>query len=110
MANNKRTHPERPEHDRRDPDDRDTRPEREGDVLGISDSPPEAEIPQAARNRGGHAQGIDVRGHASGIGDLRQSSGATGIDMGHAGKGTDITSHPRRPAASTDADDDNRPE
>jgi hypothetical protein len=30
--------------------------------------------------------------------------------MGHAGKGTDISSHSRRPAASSDADDDNLPE
>jgi hypothetical protein len=75
-----------------------------GDVLGISDTPVDVEIPRATSDRGGHPQGIDVRGHATGIGDLHQSSGATGIDMGHGGEGTNVTPHTRRPA-ETDEDE-----
>lgn len=71
-----------------------------GDILGLSDAPPDVEIPRATTDRGGHPQGIDVRDHATGIGDLHQSSGATGIDMGHAGAGTDVSAHTRRPHAA----------
>jgi hypothetical protein len=71
-----------------------------GDILGLSDAPPDIEIPRATSDHGGHPQGIEVREHATGIGDLHQSSGATGIDMGHAGEGTNVSSHSRHPHAS----------
>ena len=111
MDNFKRTDPDHTDpqrRDRRHPED--SHPAHEGDVLGISDTPVDVEIPRATQDRGGHPQGIDVRTPATGIGDLHRGSGATGIDMGYAGEGTQITSHPRRPAAGTDADDDNLPE
>jgi hypothetical protein len=75
-----------------------------GDILGLSDASPAVEIPRATYDHGGHPQGIDVRGHASGIGDLHQSSGATGIDMGHAGEGTNVTSHSGHPHAADPAE------
>jgi len=62
-------------------------PKREGDVLGISDSPPEPGIPGVINRGTGHPQGIDVRRPATGIGDVGQHPGATGIDMGGAGDG-----------------------
>jgi len=63
------------------------KPTREGDVLGISDSPLEPGIPGVINRGTGHPQGIDVRRPASGIGDVSQHPGATGIDMGGAGDG-----------------------
>lgn len=63
---------------------------REGDILGLSDTPDEVEIPQAAKDRGGHPAGIEVRGHTRGTGHLKQSSGATAIDMGAGGSGNTI--------------------
>ena len=78
-----------------------------GDILGLSDAPPEVEIPRATNDHGGHPQGIEVRGHATGIGDLHQGSGATGIDMGYAGEGTNVSEHSRRPhAAEPDEQDE----
>lgn len=65
-------------------------PERHGDVLGITDADPNVEIPRATEDRGGNPKGIEVRGHASGIGELKQTKGATGIDMGAGGKGTGV--------------------
>ena len=80
-----------------------------GDILGLSDAPPEVEIPRATSDHGGHPQGIDVREHATGIGDLRQSSGATGIDMGYAGEGTNVSEYSRRPhAADPEQDEETR--
>jgi len=66
-----------------DADDR----KREGDVLGISDSPLEPGIPGVVNRGTGHPQGIEVRRRATGIGDVGQHPGATGIDMGGAGDG-----------------------
>jgi hypothetical protein len=80
----------------------DNRPAREGDVLGLSDAPPDVEIPRATADRGGNPQGIEVRQRATGIGDVRQTSGATGVDMGGGGEGTDLSSRPRRPVAHPD--------
>ena len=59
-------------------------------MLGITDADPNVEIPRATQDRGGNPKGIDVRDHASGIGELRQTKGATGIDMGAGGKGTGV--------------------
>jgi hypothetical protein len=73
-------------------------PERLGDVLGLSDASPDVEIPRATEDRGGHPAGIEVREHATGIGDLGRGKGATGIQMGAAGSGTDLTPDPERPA------------
>lgn len=77
-----KTHQKHP----KDPD----APTREGDVLGISDSPPEPGVPGVVNRGGGHPQGIEVRRPATGIGDVSQHSGATGIDMGGGGEGEAI--------------------
>jgi len=63
------------------------KPTREGDVLGISDSPLEPALPGVINRGTGHPQGIDVRRPSTGIGDVGQHPGATGIDMGGAGDG-----------------------
>ena len=68
----------------------DYEPERHGDVLGITDADPNVEIPRATQDRGGNPKGIEVRDHASGIVELKQTKGATGIDMGAGGKGTGV--------------------
>jgi hypothetical protein len=63
-----------------------------GDVLGISDSPASARIPQATTDHGGHPKGIELgeRRRHWGADELQPSKGATGIDMGAGGGGTDI--------------------
>ena len=83
----------------------DDRPLREGDVLGVSDAPPDVEIPRATTDRGGHPAGIEVRERTSGNSELRQTPGATGIDMGAGGTGTDIEPPSRRPAARDTIDE-----
>jgi hypothetical protein len=67
----------------------DARKVHEGDVLGISDAGPAATIPTHGGRRG-HPAGIEVREHATGIGDVHQSAGATGVDMGAGGTGTGV--------------------
>lgn len=83
-------------------DDRPDReqPEREGDVLGISDTSPGATIPQHKKPGGGRPRGLDVRDHATGIGDLERTPGATGIDMGAGGEGTHISEESKRPKSA----------
>jgi hypothetical protein len=63
-----------------------------GDVLGISDTPASTHIPQATTDHGGHPRGIEVRNYRrhTGADELQQSSGATGVDMGAGGSGTDV--------------------
>jgi hypothetical protein len=82
------------------------KPAHAGDILGLSDAPPDVEIPRATADRGGHPQGIDVRTPATGIDELNQGPGATGIDMGYAGEGTNVTDHPRRPKAAEPVEDE----
>jgi hypothetical protein len=60
-----------------------------GDVLGISDTPATTTIPQATTDHGGHPQGIEVREYRR-RSATEPSKGATGIDMGAGGSGTDI--------------------
>jgi hypothetical protein len=74
-------------------------PKHEGDVLGISDAGGTATIP-TARPAKSTPKGIEVRERATGIGDVPQRSGATGIDMGAGGEGTDVTTNPSRPKSS----------
>lgn len=64
------------------------RAKQRGDVIGLGDANPNAKLPGNIRRDGSHPQGIDVRERATGIGDLSQGTGATGIDMGAGGKGT----------------------
>jgi hypothetical protein len=78
----------------------DAEPERLGDVLGISDTSPDVEIPRATTDRSGNPAGIDVRQHATGTGELRRNKGATGIDMGGAGSGTDRAAETGKPNAA----------
>jgi hypothetical protein len=67
------------------------KPEQEGDVLGISHAT--GSIPHTNVPTGGHPQGIEIepnQGRASASGSTPQRSGATGIDMGAGGEGTDV--------------------
>lgn len=68
----------------------DEEPARHGDILGITDADPNVEIPRATEDRSGNPKGVEVRGHATGIGHLKQTKGATGIDMGAGGTGTGV--------------------
>lgn len=81
----------------RDAADEQTR-KHEGDILGISDADPAVEIPRATEDRGGNPAGIEVGTSGATMGALRRTPGATGIDMGGAGTGTDI--EPARPRRS----------
>jgi len=81
-------------------------PNRSGDVLGISDAAPDPEIAKPVRRGSGRRpKGIDVREHATGIADVPQRPGATGIDMGGAGEGTDIDADSSRPHSAEDQDE-----
>ena len=73
--------------------------ERIGDVLGLggADSPVTNHDPgidttttdtEQAKRRRRMSEGADE--HTPATGDVQQSSGATGIDMGAGGEGTDI--------------------
>ena len=91
--------------DRRDADRvrKDDEPEREGDVLGISDANPHVGEPRPAPSGGRSPAGIEVRDRATGIGDVPRRDGASGTDMGAGGEGTDIREEsPRRPLRSKD--------
>jgi len=74
-------------------------PARQGDILGLSDVSPDVEIPQASRDHGGHPAGIDVRQPTTGTAELKRSKGATGMDMGAAGSGTDLDPNEVGPGA-----------
>jgi hypothetical protein len=70
-----------------------------GDILGLSDSPASARIPQATTDHGDHPQGIELGGRRRhwGADELQQSKGVTGADMGAGGTGTDIESDSATP-------------
>lgn len=80
-------------------------PARQGDILGLSDVSPDVEIPQASRDHGGHPAGIEVRQPTTGTAELKQSKGATGIDMGGAGSGTDLDPDEIRPRSPIEPDE-----
>ena len=63
-------------------------PKRAGDILGLSDADPSVSIPQATTDRS-PANLSDEPATAS-VTQLRPTRGATGIDMGAGGNGTDI--------------------
>jgi hypothetical protein len=67
------------------------RKKQQGDILGISNTPAGTGLP-GVTNHGSHPRGIEVGSRATGIGDVPQRSGATGIDMGGGGEGTDVES------------------
>jgi len=77
-----------PKHTKKPTEDQE--PERHGDILGVSDADPDVEIPRATTDRGGNPKGVEVGERATGIGHLKPSGGATGVDMGAGGKGTDV--------------------
>jgi hypothetical protein len=54
-----------------------TEPERDGDILGLSDASPAVEIPRATDDRSGNPAGIEVRTPTTGTSELRQTDGAT---------------------------------
>lgn len=80
-------------------------PARQGDILGLSDVSPDVEIPQASRDHGGHPEGIEVRKATTGTAELKRSKGATGIDMGAAGSGTDLDPDEIRPKDPIEPDE-----
>jgi hypothetical protein len=76
----------------------DKKPGHEGDILGLGTADPQATIPQATHDHGGHPKGIELdarsKGRMPGANDVVNSAsgpGATGIDMGGSGDGTQIT-------------------
>lgn len=70
-----------------------------GDVLGLSDAPPDVEIPRATQDRGGHPKGIELGRERRATGELPRIGGPTGASMGAGGSGTDIEPDQSRPAA-----------
>lgn len=76
-----------------------TEPERQGDVLGLSDVSPDVEIPRATDDRGGNPAGIEVRTPTTGTADLKLTDGATGVQLGSVGSGTEDRDE-ERPASS----------
>ncbi len=73
-------------------------PKRAGDILGISDADPAVPIPQATTDRSpSHVSDEPATARTT---PLQQTKGATGIDMGAGGTGTDI--EPSTPRRSTE--------
>ena len=103
MEDSRRTDAERDKTVEDDAVDETQEPNRLGDVLGLSDAPPEVDIPRATQDRGGHPAGIEVRTPTTGTSELQRGKGATGIQMGAGGSGTDI--EPTPPRRSSDAED-----
>jgi len=72
--------------------------EQPGDVLGVSNTGPGPQLPHPPSD-GTTPRGIDVRGERKrhwGNEDIPQSDGASGIDMGGGGEGTQVKAeHPR---------------
>jgi hypothetical protein len=66
----------------------DKTPKHEGDVLGLSDADPSVEIPHPPHR--GDSSGRSTEPPPRRSSALGQSKGATGIDMGAGGTGTDI--------------------
>ena len=74
--------------------------ERQGDVLGLSDASPAVEIPRATDDRSGNPAGIEVRVPTTGTSELRQTKGATGVQLGASGSGSDLDPDADRPVAA----------
>jgi hypothetical protein len=68
-----------------------------GDVIGLSDAPASPKLPHPPSD-GSTPRGIELDEYTrhTGTDDLKPSKGATGIDMGAGGSGTDVSSE--RPA------------
>ena len=72
---------------------------RDGDVLGLGGSvvpkmpgdPSASNDPESVRRRRERARSEDEHSGARPDDPYKQSSGATGIDMGAGGRGTDVT-------------------
>lgn len=74
----------------------DQEPRRLGDVLGLSDAPPEVEIPRATEGRSHSPADIDVRTPPAEFDELRRRKGVTGIDIRAGGPVTDVAPDPPR--------------
>ena len=77
--------------------------EQPGDVLGVS-NPAGPKLPHPPSD-GSTPRGIDVRGEPQrhwGNEDIPQSDGASGIDMGAGGEGTNIAADSRPRTAAED--------
>jgi len=75
-----------------------------GDILGLSEAATGPKLPHPPSD-GTVPAGIEVRGESDRRWedeDINQSGGATGIDMGGAGTGTNIDSDIDRPRAVKD--------
>ena len=72
-----------------------------GDILGLTDDRSGVKLPHPPSD-GSVAQGIDVIEHHRhwGADELKRSDGASGVDMGAGGEGTDVA--PSRPRPVTD--------
>lgn len=79
----------------------DEKPTRDGDVLGLSDAPAHVKLPRPPGPSGNPA-GIEVgpASNPSPTGELSRGTGATGIDMGSGGTGTDIAPKASRPRSA----------
>jgi hypothetical protein len=66
------------------------RPLHEGDVLGISETTSDGNQAFPKNRKDSHPDGIDVRKGTTGLEDVPQRPGATGIDMGGGGEGEDL--------------------
>ena len=77
-----------------------------GDILGLSDASTGPKLPHPPSD-GSVPAGIEVRGEPNrhwGDEDLNQTGGATGIDMGGGGTGTQIESDVDRRGEPNDED------
>lgn len=86
-------------------DKKENEKEQPGDVLGVS-NPAGPKLPHPPSD-GSTPRGIDVRGERPrhwGNEDIPQSDGASGIDMGGGGEGTQVTADRRPKTAAEDED------
>ena len=73
--------------DRRRQEEREDEAARPDGVLGIADAnPPRDPVPSDGRG----VKGVEVNTERPGSREVKRGSGATGIDMGAGGEGTDV--------------------
>jgi hypothetical protein len=88
--------------------DKKKKKEQPGDVLGVSRAGG-AKLPHPPSD-GSTARGIDVRGDRPrhwGNEDVPQSDGASGVDMGGAGEGTQVSGENPRPKSPAESEERN---
>jgi hypothetical protein len=70
--------------------DTESKPKREGDVLGLSDANPAVPLPGPPVERGTPSRSREADPDPTRHNSLPRTSGATGIDMGAGGTGTSV--------------------